>query len=154
MLKQILVRKLTTHFWSWIASAMPALHSTKPGVAKERKRGISRGIWGHAPSPPPLNIFKVETKICAIWGILEANVKKSSTLKFTMNISFVPSIFIHRLTRTNRPVKALVYLVANQRTPHNPVVVQSLRECLYSASGWFTFCALFTNFPQTCLSIG
>ena len=41
-------------------------------------------------------ILKVETKICAIWGILEANLKKSSTLKFITNISFLPSICIHR----------------------------------------------------------
>ena len=44
----------------------------------------------------PWKILKVETKICAIWGILEANLKKSSTLKFIMNISFVPSVCIYR----------------------------------------------------------
>ena len=45
------------------------------------------------PSP---KILKVETAICAIWSILEAILKKSSTLKFMMTISFVPSICIHR----------------------------------------------------------
>ena len=44
----------------------------------------------------PRKILKVETKICAVWGILEANLKKSSTLKFIMNISFLTSICIHR----------------------------------------------------------
>ena len=34
--------------------------------------------------------------MCAIWGILEANLKKSSTLRFMTNISFVPSKCIHR----------------------------------------------------------
>ena len=40
--------------------------------------------------------MKVETKICAIWGTLEANLKQPSTLKFIMNISFLPSICNHR----------------------------------------------------------
>ena len=44
----------------------------------------------------PRKILKVQTKICAVWGILEANLKKSSTLKFIMNISFLTSICIHR----------------------------------------------------------
>ena len=44
----------------------------------------------------PRKILKVETKICAVWGILEANLKKSSTLKFIMNISLLTSICIHR----------------------------------------------------------
>ena len=44
----------------------------------------------------PRKILKVETKICAVLGILEANLKKSSTLKFIMNISFLTSICIHR----------------------------------------------------------
>ena len=44
----------------------------------------------------PRKILKVETKICAVWGILEANLKKSSTLKFTMNISFLTSICVRR----------------------------------------------------------
>ena len=44
----------------------------------------------------PRKILKVETKICAVWGILEANLKKSSTLKFIMNVSFLTSICIHR----------------------------------------------------------
>ena len=43
----------------------------------------------------PRKMLKVKTKICAIWNNLEANLKKSSTLKFIMNISFVPSIRIH-----------------------------------------------------------
>ena len=50
------------------------------------------GSWGMLPG----KILKVETKICAVWGILEANLKKSSTLKFIMNISFLTSICIHR----------------------------------------------------------
>ena len=50
-----------------------------------------------ALSPPlPGKILKVKTKICTIWGILEANLKKCSTLKFMPNISFVSSICIHR----------------------------------------------------------
>ena len=44
----------------------------------------------------PWNILKVETKICAIGGILGANLKKSGTLTFVMNISFLPSVCIHR----------------------------------------------------------
>ena len=44
----------------------------------------------------PLKILKVETKIWAVWGILEANLKKSTKLKFIMNISFLTSICIHR----------------------------------------------------------
>ena len=32
----------------------------------------------------------------AIWGSLEANLKKSTTLKFMTNISFLPLIYIHR----------------------------------------------------------
>ena len=54
---------------------------------KKKKKEISRGVW---------KILKVETVTCAICGILEANLKKSSTLKFIMSISFVPSICIHR----------------------------------------------------------
>ena len=45
---------------------------------------------------PPRTILKVETNICAVWGILKANLKKSSTLKFIMNVSFLTSICIHR----------------------------------------------------------
>ena len=48
------------------------------------------------PPPPPRKMLKFETKICAIWAILEAYLKKCSTLKSMMNISFVPSICIHR----------------------------------------------------------
>ena len=61
-------------------------------LLKKKKRkflGGSRGLL-------PRKILKVKTKICAIWGILEADLKKCSTLKFTMNISFVPSVCIHR----------------------------------------------------------
>ena len=61
-------------------------------LKKKKKEEISRGVRGHAPR----KILKVETKICAVWGILEANLKKSSTLKFIMNISFLTSICIHR----------------------------------------------------------
>ena len=65
----------------------------EPGIAKgKKKEEISWGVWGHAPQ----KILKVETKICVLWGILGANLKISSTLKFTMNISFVPSICIYR----------------------------------------------------------
>ena len=49
-------------------------------------RGGGEGLSG---GMLPLKILKVETKICAIWGILEVNLKKSSTLKLKMNISFV-----------------------------------------------------------------
>ena len=44
----------------------------------------------------PWKLLKVETKICAIWGVLETNLKKSWTLKFTMNIRSLLSICIHR----------------------------------------------------------
>ena len=60
----------------------------------EKKEEISRGSGGMLPR----KILKVETKICAIWGILEANLKKSSTLMFMMNISVVTSICNHRST--------------------------------------------------------
>ena len=40
---------------------------------KKKKRGNFRGIPGHAPTPQ--KILKVEIKICAIQGILEANLK-------------------------------------------------------------------------------
>ena len=61
-------------------------------LLKEKKRKFLGGSGGMLPR----KILKVETKICAIWGILEANLKKSSTPMFMMNISFVPSICIHR----------------------------------------------------------
>ena len=57
-----------------------------------------RKFLGGSGGMLPWKIFKVETKICAIWGILEANLKKSSTLMFMMNSSFVPSICNHRST--------------------------------------------------------
>ena len=73
------------------------MHSLK--LLKKKKEEISRksgGISPQPPSPPPRKILKVKTKICAIWGILEPNLKKSSTLKFMTNISFVPLICITR----------------------------------------------------------
>ena len=73
----------------------PILQSLE--LLKKKREEISSGIRGHAPpSPYPGKFLKVETKMCAIWGILEANLKKSSTLKFIMNITFLPSICIHR----------------------------------------------------------
>ena len=66
----------------------------------EEKEEISRKIRERAcpppPPPQPQKTFKVETKICAIRGILEANLQKCSTLKFLMNISFVLSVCSHR----------------------------------------------------------
>ena len=59
---------------------------------KEKKRGPFQGLGGMLSR----KILKVEIKICGIRGILEANLKKYSTLKFIMNISFVPSTCIHR----------------------------------------------------------
>ena len=56
----------------------------------------SPGPFPNSPPPTPWEILKVETNIWAIWGILEANSKKSRTWKLIMNISFVPSICIHR----------------------------------------------------------
>ena len=69
-----------------------------------KKEDISRGSGGtpphtHTHSPPtshPLKILIVETKICAICSILEANLKKTSTLIFVMIISFLPLICIQR----------------------------------------------------------
>ena len=58
---------------------------------KKKKRTFLRGSGDMLPQ----KILKVETKICVIWGILKANLKKSSELKFIMNISFVPSVCIH-----------------------------------------------------------
>ena len=60
----------------------------------EKKEDISRWVRGYVS--PPKKILKVETKICAIWAILETYLKKCSTLKFITNISFVPPICIHR----------------------------------------------------------
>ena len=39
-------------------------------IANDKKRGNFYGAWRHAPR----KILKVKTKICAIWGILEANL--------------------------------------------------------------------------------
>ena len=66
--------------------------STEPGTAKEKKRKYQGESWGMLP----WKTLKVETKICAIWGILETNLKKSSILKFIRNITFLLSIYIHR----------------------------------------------------------
>ena len=69
---------------------------------EKKKEEISRGSGDMRPPPPPHysspppQILKVETNICAILGILEADLKKSSTLKFMMNISFVLSICLHQ----------------------------------------------------------
>ena len=57
-----------------------------------------REFLGGSRGMVPRKSLKVETKICAIWSILEANLKKSSTLMFMMNISFVLWICIHRST--------------------------------------------------------
>ena len=58
---------------------------------------------GGMPTPPPSfpppptqeNVESQDQNLCN-WGILEANLKKCSTLKFMTNISFVSSICIHR----------------------------------------------------------
>ena len=55
-----------------------------------------REFLGRSGGMLPRKILKVKTKICAIWSILEAVLKKSNTLKIIMNISFLPSICIHR----------------------------------------------------------
>ena len=56
--------------------------------------------WSQKWPVGPLNRRKSADRrknpMSAIWGILEANLKKSSTLMLMMNISFVPSICIHR----------------------------------------------------------
>ena len=57
---------------------------------KKRRKFLSPGACS------PRKILKVETKICAIWGTLGANLKKSITPKCIMYISFVLSICIHR----------------------------------------------------------
>ena len=54
---------------------------------EKKKEEIFRGVRGHGPQ----KILKVETKICAVRGILE----DICTLKFMMNISFVSLICIH-----------------------------------------------------------
>ena len=78
----------------WTAHLCPTAEA-EPEIANEKKEEISRGVWGHNPPLPP-KILKVETKICAIWGILWANLKKCSTLKFMTNISFVPAVCFQR----------------------------------------------------------
>ena len=69
-------------------------NNTEPGIGTGKQEDISRGVGRMLPR----KIWKVETKICANWGILEANLKKSSTLKFIMYIIFVPSVFVHGST--------------------------------------------------------
>ena len=70
----------------------------EPGITHEKIRGnFYHGLGACPPTNLPPKILNIETKICAIWGILKANLKKSSTLKFIMNISFVPSVWIHRV---------------------------------------------------------
>ena len=74
----------------------------EPGIVNEKKKEeISKAGPGHTLPPRPPHPcqknLKVKTNLtCTIWGILEANLKKSSTLKFMMYITFVPSICIHR----------------------------------------------------------
>ena len=62
-----------------------SLSWTEPGIAHGKKK---RTFLGGPGGMLPRKFLKVETKICAIWGILEANLKKSSTLMFMMNITF------------------------------------------------------------------
>ena len=62
-------------------------------LKKKKKRG---NFYGGPGACSPRNFWKSRLKICATWGILEVNLKKYSTLKFIMNISFVPSMCIHR----------------------------------------------------------
>ena len=49
----------------------------------------------------------VKTKTCAIWGILETNLKKCSTLKFMMNITILHSQ-IHHLNFHRKKVCLLI----------------------------------------------
>ena len=81
--------------WLYRISAGTGLFSvTEPGIANAKKKKKKRKFL--RVSRDPLKMLKVETKTCAIWGILESNLKKSNTLKFMTNISFVPSVCIHR----------------------------------------------------------
>ena len=69
---------------------------SEPGIANEKKKkflGGSRACLSPPPPPPPRKILKVETKICAIWRILGANLKKCSTLKFLLIFSHEKYIF-------------------------------------------------------------
>ena len=68
--------------------------NTEPGIGKEKKK--RRKYLGGSRGMLPWKMLKVGTKVCAVCGILEANLKKSSTLKFILNISFLPSICIYR----------------------------------------------------------
>ena len=52
---------------------------------KNKKRG---NMYGGLGACSPWKMLRVETKICAIWGLLAANLKKSSTLQFIMKINF------------------------------------------------------------------
>ena len=67
-----------------------------PSHPPKKRKYLGGGGGGGGDGMLPRKILKVETKICAVWGILEANLKKSSTLKFIMNISFQTSICIYR----------------------------------------------------------
>ena len=62
-------------------------------LLKKKKR---KYLWGSGGMVACKKNLKVKTKICEIWCILEANMMKSSTLKFIMKIIFLPSICIHR----------------------------------------------------------
>ena len=83
-------------FWHWDNSVsklrIGILVPRSWELLKKKKRNYLGGSGGMLPR----KILKVKTKICAVWGILEANLKKSSTLKFIMNVSFLTSICIHR----------------------------------------------------------
>ena len=69
------------------------MQKPEPGITNEKKELILGGSRSIPPPPTlPRDNFESQTKICAIWGILETNLKKFNTLKFMMNISFVPSI--------------------------------------------------------------
>ena len=62
----------------------------------------------------------MKTKNCAIWGILEA----SSTLKFMMNVSFVPSICIHRSNIIIFIEKSMLVDIFSQRKIFSPAIFQ------------------------------
>ena len=79
----------------------------------KKKRKFLGGSGGMLPR----KILKVEIKICAIWGILEANLKKSSTLMLMLNISFVPSICIHR---------SIIFIFTEKISTHFLTIVKNL----------------------------
>ena len=89
----------TVHICWWMLTSMTGVNHSLELIMEKKKRkflGGSRGMPPNPPPPPPPTTLKVETTIRAIRGILEANLKKHSTLKFKTNISFVPSICTHR----------------------------------------------------------